>query len=206
MGTERNTPIRIILIEDNRFIRSGIEMILNSEADFKLIGSYSSCEEAFTSNNIPGANLVVMDMRLPGTSGNEGIKYLRKHHPKILVIIYSAFEDDEQIVKAITAGAAGYVSKKTSAKDLLSTLRNISIGGSPLTPNAARYILAKFKNQLFKEFRLNEQEKKILQKIASGKSYSKVAHELSETEIKILINIRSIYLKIQNDINHLTIN
>ncbi len=123
-----------------------------------------------------------------------------------MVVVYSAFEDDEQIVKAITAGAAGYISKKTSAKGLLSTLRNISIGGSPLTPNAARYILAKFKNQSFKKFRLNEQEEKILQKIASGKSYSTVARELSETEICVLKYIRSIYLKIQNNINQSIIN
>ncbi len=66
MGTERNTPIRVIIIEDNRFIRSGIEMILNSEDDFKLIGSYANCEEAFKSDKIYEANLIVMDIRLPG--------------------------------------------------------------------------------------------------------------------------------------------
>ena len=205
MISEKKIPTRIIIIEDNRFIRSGIEMVLNAEADFKVIGSYSNCEEAFFRNRISEAELVVMDIKLPGISGVEGVKYLKEHFPQILTIVYSAFEDDVNIFNAINAGATGFVSKKTTSKELVSILKTVLNGGSPLTPDLARHILVFYENHSIKEFKLNEIEEKVLQSIASGKSYSTIARELTKTEINILRYIRSIYLKVQNNKNQLTI-
>ena len=205
MISEKKIPTRIIIIEDNRFIRSGIEMVLNAEADFKVIGSYSNCEEAFFRNRISEAELVVMDIKLPGISGVEGVKYLKEHFPQILTIVYSAFEDDVNIFNAINAGATGFVSKKTTSKELVSILKTVLNGGSPLTPDLARHILVFYENHSIKEFKLNEIEEKVLHSIASGKSYSTIARELTKTEINILRYIRSIYLKVQNNKNQLTI-
>ena len=205
MISEKKIPTRIIIIEDNRFIRSGIEMVLNAEADFKVIGSYSNCEEAFFRNRISEAELVVMDIKLPGISGVEGVKYLKEHFPQILTIVYSAFEDDVNIFNAINAGATGFVSKKTTSKELVSILKAVLNGGSPLTPDLARHILVFYENHSIKEFKLNEIEEKVLHSIASGKSYSTIARELTKTEINILRYIRSIYLKVQNNKNQLTI-
>ena len=205
MISEKKIPTRIIIIEDNRFIRSGIEMVLDVEADFKVIGSYSNCEEAFFRNRISEAELVVMDIKLPGISGVEGVKYLKEHFPQILTIVYSAFEDDVNIFNAINAGATGFVSKKTTSKELVSILKTVLNGGSPLTPDLARHILVFYENHSIKEFKLNEIEEKVLHSIASGKSYSTIARELTKTEINILRYIRSIYLKIQNNKNQLTI-
>ena len=205
MISEKKIPTRIIIIEDNRFIRSGIEMVLDAEADFKVIGSYSNCEEAFFRNRISEAELVVMDIKLPGISGVEGVKYLKEHFPQILTIVYSAFEDDVNIFNAINAGATGFVSKKTTSKELVSILKTVLNGGSPLTPDLARHILVFYENHSIKEFKLNEIEEKVLHSIASGKSYSTIARELTKTEINILRYIRSIYLKVQNNKNQLTI-
>ena len=205
MISEKKIPTRIIIIEDNRFIRSGIEMVLNAEADFKVIGSYSNCEEAFFRNRISEAELVVMDIKLPGISGVEGVKYLKEHFPQILTIVYSAFEDDVNIFNAINAGATGFVSKKTTSKELVSILKTVFNGGSTLTPDLARHILVFYENHSIKEFKLNEIEEKVLHSIASGKSYSTIARELTKTEINILRYIRSIYLKVQNNKNQLTI-
>ena len=205
MISEKKIPTRIIIIGDNRFIRSGIEMVLDAEADFKVIGSYSNCEEAFFRNRISEAELVVMDIKLPGISGVEGVKYLKEHFPQILTIVYSAFEDDVNIFNAINAGATGFVSKKTTSKELVSILKTVLNGGSPLTPDLARHILVFYENHSNKEFKLNEIEEKVLQSIASGKSYSTIARELTKTEINILRYIRSIYLKVQNNKNQLTI-
>ena len=205
MISEKKIPTRIIIIEDNRFIRSGIEMVLDAEANFKVIGSYSNCEEAFFRNRISEAELVVMDIKLPGISGVEGVKYLKEHFSQILTIVYSAFEDDVNIFNAINAGATGFVSKKTTSKELVSILKAVLNGGSPLTPDLARHILVFYENHSIKEFKLNEIEEKVLHSIASGKSYSTIARELTKTEINILRYIRSIYLKVQNNKNQLTI-
>ena len=206
MSSEKTSAIRIAIIEDNKFIRSGIELILNSEPDFILIGSYQSCEVAFYNEEISESDIVIMDIRLPGMSGIDGISYLKKHSPEILILVYTAFEDDENIIRAISAGAVGFLSKKIPVKELLSTLRNLSTGCSPITPNVARNILSLFQkqahDQLTKEFGLTETEEKILEKISSGKSYTTVAAELMLTEKEILINVRSIYEKLQHRTVH----
>jgi DNA-binding NarL/FixJ family response regulator len=195
-------PIKVAIIEDNRFIRSGLEIILQAETDFELVGSYQSCEDAFYYNKIGTANIVLMDIKLPGISGIDGIKYLKQHYPSILILVCTAYEDDENVFEAIAAGAVGFVSKKTPAKELLSTLRNAVNGGSPMTPNVARNIKSSFqlqkKNQLKNGSDLNEIENDILEKISIGKSYVTVSDELSVEERELFLKIRSIYGKLQN--------
>lgn len=206
MVKDKVTPARIVIIEDNKFIRSGIEMILDSERDFYVIGSYRNCEDAFNNESISKADIVIMDIRLPGISGIEGISYLRKHFPEILTIVYTAFEDGENILGAISAGAVGFILKKIPIKELLSTLRNLLKGGSPITPNVAKNILSSFQkqrhDQFTNEFGLSETEINILEKISIGKSYTTTANELNESEEKILNTIRSIYGKLQNKVIH----
>lgn len=201
MDAKINPPIHAAIIEDNRFIRNGMEIMFEAEPDFELVGSYPSCEDAFYYEEIGRANIVLMDIRLPGISGIEGIKYLKKHFSEMLIIVCTAYEDDENVFQAIAAGAVGFVSKKTPAKELLSTLRNVIKGGSPMTPNVARNIKAAFERQKLKLINngsdLNELENEILEKVSIGKSYSTVASELCETEKEIMYMIRSIYGKLQ---------
>ena len=207
MNTEKNVPVRVAIIEDNRFIRKGIEIILNAENDFELVGSYSSCEDAFYYEEIIKAQIVLMDIMLPGISGIEGIKYLKKNFPKILIIVCTAYEDDKNIFEAIAAGAAGFISKKTPPKQLISTLRSVSSGGSPMTPNVARYIKAYFQSQNGKRINndaeLNEIENEILDKVSIGKSYLTISIELSITEEELLVRTRSIYKKLQRKLNQI---
>jgi DNA-binding NarL/FixJ family response regulator len=194
--------IKVAIIEDNRFIRSGLEIMLEAESDFELVCSYTSCEDAFYYEEISKAQIVLMDIRLPGISGIDGIKYLKRHFPEMLIIVCTAYEDDDNVFEAIIAGAVGFVSKKTPAKELLSTLRNAVNGGSPMTPNVARNIKSSFqlqkKNQLKNGSDLNEIENDILEKISVGKSYVTVSDELSVEESELFITIRSIYGKLQN--------
>ncbi len=202
MESVRSTPIRVAIIEDNRFIRNGIEIILNAEKEFELIGSYSSCEDAFFYDEISKAQIVLMDIMLPGISGIEGIRYLKKNFPEILIIVCTAYEDDKNIFEAISSGAVGFISKKTSLEQLISALKNVLNGGSPMTPNVAGYIKNSFRSQNGKRNKsgaeLNEIENNIIENISIGKSYSTVANELSVNESELYTIVRSIYGKLQN--------
>lgn len=197
----------IAIIEDNRFIRKGFEIMVSNEPDFELVGSYPSCEDAFYYEEIGKAKIVLMDIRLPGMSGIEGIKYLKKHFPEMLIIVCTAFEDDENVIKAISSGAVGFISKKTSPKELRTTLRNAIKGGSPMTPNVAHRIIPFFQRKLsnrengFSE--LTQIEQTVLEKISSGNSCLSIARELYESEEEIFSQIRSIYLKLQSKLIHL---
>jgi len=199
MNTNLNNPIKVAIIEDNRFIRDGLKIMLDAEQDMELVGSYPSCEGAFYYDEIGNADLVIMDINLPGISGIEGVKYLKRYLPLVKVIICTAYEDDENIFDAIAAGAVGFLSKKASPTELIKTLRLVNDGGSPITPNVAAKINSFFEKQELKQtsIALTENEKKVLQKISLGKSYTTVAKELTKTEEEILFQVRSIYGKLQ---------
>ena len=175
--------IKIILIEDNKFIRSGWELALQKEEDFQIVGSYSSCEEAFKDEGIGAANMVLMDIGLPGISGIEGVKYLKEKYPKMIIVMCTVHEDDDKIFEAICAGAAGYLLKKTKPEELISALRDAFSGGSPMTPSVARKVIASFQKKPLNSFNkerveLTEREEQILNLMAKGKSYSEIANEV----------------------------
>lgn len=206
MTTNKNSVIKVAIIEDNRFIRDGLKIMLDAEQDMELVGSYPSCEEAFYYDDIENADVVIMDINLTGISGIEGVKYLKKNLPAIKVIICTAYEDAENAFEAIAAGAVGFLSKKASPSELIKTLRLINDGGSPMTPNVAAKIISFFQKKELKQngIALTEIEERVLEKISLGKSYFTVAKELNETEEEVRFQIRSIYKKMQKKLTQIT--
>lgn len=201
MNIVNSSSIKVAIIEENRFIRDGYELVLDSEPDFELVGSYSSFEEAFYNQEINKAEIVLIDIRLSGISEINGIDYIKKKFPKMLIIVCTPFEDDENIFETIVKGAVGFVSKKTPSKKLVSILRTVSKGGSPMSPKLAHKIIFYFQKKTsdnkINDLILSQVEQNILDKISLGKSYATVAKELYVNEEEILSQIRSIYRKFQ---------
>ena len=194
--------IKIILIEDNKFIRSGWELALLNENDFLVIGSYGSCEEAFKNEDFGKADIVLMDIGLPGMSGIEGVKVLKKKFPQIIIVMCTVHDDDDKIFEAICAGAVGYLLKKTSPAELIKALREAYIGGSPMTPIVARKVIASFQKTPLKSFtgekiELSEREQQILKEMSTGKSYAEIAKKIFLSVDGIYYHIRHIYEKLQ---------
>ncbi|GAB4376038.1 MAG: response regulator transcription factor [Calditrichia bacterium] len=194
--------IHVLLIEDNKYIRSGWELALQNEDDFVITGSFGSCEEAFTDSTIGDADLVLMDIGLPGMSGIEGVKYLKEKYPSQIIVMCTVHEDDEKIFEALCAGAAGYLLKKTSPADLIKALREAYQGGSPMTPTVARKVIASFQKKPLKSFTgekvtLSEREEQILALMAQGKSYNAIADEVCLSIDGVYYHIRHIYEKLQ---------
>lgn len=202
MNAETSTVVPIVMIEDNRFIRNGMKLVLQNEPGFELIGSYPNCEEAFSGNDIGSAKLVLMDLKLPGMSGIEGVRFLKKNYPDILVLVCTAYEDDKNIFNAILAGATGFLEKKTPSQELLKILRVVIEGGSPITPVVAQKILSVFNKYSINPGRatinLTENELDILGRLAVGKSYYTVAKEIGLTNEKVLKYVRRVYEKIHH--------
>ena len=194
--------IKIILIEDNKFIRSGWELALLNESDFMVYGSYGSCEEAFKFEDFGKADIILMDIGLPGMSGIEGVKVLKKKFPQIIIVMCTVHDDDDKIFEAICAGAVGYLLKKTSPAELIKALREAYIGGSPMTPIVARKVIASFQKTPLKSFtgekiELSEREQQILKEMSTGKSYAEIAKKIFLSVDGIYYHIRHIYEKLQ---------
>ncbi|MDR8394420.1 response regulator transcription factor [Aliifodinibius sp. S!AR15-10] len=191
--------IKIIIIEDNRYMREGWKTILDFEDDFVVIGSYESCEEAFESDTLAKGDLALMDIELPGMSGIEGVKKLRRQHPDLIIIMATVFDDDKHVFDALCAGAVGYLMKKVSPEDLIKAIHDAHEGGSPMTPNIARKVINTFHNTSAEdnEANLSERELEILEELAKGKSYAKIGESIYLSVDGVRYHIRNIYKKLE---------
>lgn len=193
--------IKLMIIEDNRFTRIGWEAVIQANKNFNLVGSFSDCESAFGSDVPQTADVVLMDIGLPGISGIEGVKYLKEKFPHILIVMCTVHEDSEEIFQAICAGAVGYLTKRTSPEELIKSLIEAYNGGSPMTPSVARKVIGSFQNvKAFddenKISELNEREEQILNLMAQGKSYNAIADEVYLSIDGVYYHIRHIYEKL----------
>lgn len=188
--------INVGIIEDNKYMRSGWEAFISSEPDLNVIASFGSCEEAFASRELKRVNLLIMDIGLPGMNGIEGVRYVRKHYPDMVVIMATVFDDDHHIFEALKAGAMGYLMKKVSPEELTAAIRDAWQGGSPITPNIARKVIGSFQ-QSHGDEQLTDRELQILEKLATGVSYSAIGKEIFLSVDGVRYHIRNIYRKLQ---------
>lgn len=194
----------IIIIEDNKFIRSGWELMLDNHKEFGITGSYGSVEEAIANDNFSSADLIIIDLQLPGMSGVEGISYIKSRCPEATIVACTAYEDNEQIFDAIKAGAVGFIEKKAKEEEMLFFLRNAVNGYSPMSPKIARRLLSIQKENSLKIFSGGQifckSEIQILSQLAEGKSYSAAAVEININVDSLMKSINEIYKKLQNKI------
>ena len=189
--------IHVGIIEDNRYMRDGWETFIGFEDDLKIVGCYGSCEEAFEDNEtMKRVNLMIMDIGLPGMNGIEGVRYMREHYPDAVVIMASVFDDDQHIFEALKAGAMGYLMKKVGPDELVTAIRDAWQGGSPITPNIARKVISSFQHTSGEE-ELSERERQILEKLATGCSYSAIGKDIFLSVDGVRYHIRNIYRKLQ---------
>lgn len=191
--------IKIVIIEDNRYMREGWMTILDFEADFLVLDTFESCEDAFESDLMSQADIALMDIELPGMSGIEGVEYLRDEHPDLAVIMATVFDDDKNVFDALCAGAVGYLMKKVSPEELKKAIRDAHEGGSPMTPNIARKVITSFHNPASKNnnTQLNDREIEILEQLAKGKSYAAIGKTVFLSVDGVRYHIRNIYRKLQ---------
>lgn len=197
---DENTTISISLIEDNRYVRFGMEKLISSIPEFMLVGSFESCEQAFATSAVEESDVVLMDIGLPGMSGIDGVKYISKNYRDVIVLMCTIHSDDQKIFDAICAGAVGYLLKEISADELIKAIKDSRSGGSPMSPNIARKVISFFQKSKTATSEnsddLTEREIQVLKKMAEGKSYSLIANELFLSIDGVRYHIRHIYEKL----------
>ncbi len=190
--------IKITIIEDNVFARTAWESALSSVEDFVVLESFISCEEAVKSESIKKCDVILLDIGLPGISGIKGAEVFSSINNNALIIMISIQDDDKSIFGSLQAGAIGYLHKSVSPEELIDSIRLAVKGGSPMTPQIARKVLKsfhKFKPR-YTEDNLTEKETTILNLLADGKSYKKIAEEIFLSVDGVKYHIRSIYEKL----------
>src|SRR5215470_282663 len=140
--------IKVAIVEDQRDIREGLCFLINSTAGYRCTGAYTSVEDALDKISSDLPDLVLMDIGLPGMSGNAGIGILKERWPALRVITLTVYNDDERIFEALCAGASGYLLKKTPPAKLIEGLAEAMSGGAPMSPEVASRVI-----KIFKEIR-----------------------------------------------------
>lgn len=192
--------IKVAIIEDRREIRDGLAMLINGTEGFKCSGAYRSMEDALPRIGSDLPNVALCDIGLPGMSGIEGMRILKEKFPNLLLLMLTIYDDDERIFDALCAGACGYLLKKTPPAKLLEGLREAVDGGSPMSPEVARRVIALFRDIRPPEradYELTPHETRLLKLLVEGHNYKTAALELNVSINTISFHMRHIYEKLQ---------
>jgi len=192
--------IRVVIVEDKQAIREGLAVLLGATGGIDCVAAYECCEDMLPQLESDAADVILMDIGLPGMSGLEGIREVRKVRDDAVLVVLSVYEDDDNIFEALCRGACGYLVKNTPPARLIEAIAEAHEGGSPMTSHIARRVVnlfrKKFKGAGETDVLLTDREKEILGGLSDGESYGSVADTLCISLDTVRYHIRNIYRKL----------
>jgi DNA-binding NarL/FixJ family response regulator len=195
--------LRIAIFDDNKNIRDSISLLLDTVPDFEVVGVFSHGLDCIQDVKDCNPDLVLMDIEMPGITGIEAVRSLRKEMPHIQVLMQTVFEDDDRVFDSICAGASGYILKIHLNTRLIDAVRELQYGGSPMSPAIARKVMNKLqqiphyiKPEQAPDYNLTPREKEVLSCVVDGLSYKMIADKLVISYETVRSHIKKIYEKL----------
>ncbi len=198
------TPIRILIVDDQALIRSGLRMILEAEPGLTVIGEASDGREALEIAIRQRPDVVLMDIRMPAMDGIDATRHLNAStlDPKPRVLILTTFDLDEYVYAAIRAGASGFLLKDAPPDDLIHAIRVVARGEALLAPTVTRRLIEEFASQPQGDSEpegmdeLTERETEVLRSLAAGFSNAEISDALFVSEATVKTHISHILTKL----------
>lgn len=192
--------INIIIYDDHKNRRDGLKLLIDLEPDMVCLGDFDNCMNVVNDLADTKPDVVLMDIDMPGMSGIEAVKLVRTNYPSTLIIMQTVFDDDDKIFNSIRAGANGYFLKKTDPEKLIDGIREVVLGGAPMTASVARRILNFFNEQTATKindtFNLSAREIEVLNFLVKGYSQKMIAAELNISRFTVNNHLAKIYEKL----------
>ncbi|MBV6492634.1 MAG: Transcriptional regulatory protein DesR [Turneriella sp.] len=186
-----------MVVEDRPVIQQRLSDLFARESNFTLCALCTSAEDAIERLSEIFCELIMVDLELPGISGEELIPIVRSRFPQIKIVVFTVFEDQARIVRLMKCGIDGYLLKDTSDDLLLAELTVIMLGGAPLSPRVARKILDDTDESSFEKNPLSERELEVLNLISLGLNYKEIADDIEISPNTVRVHISSIYEKLE---------
>lgn len=196
-GTEGR--IRVALVEDDRRTREALQVLVDGTPGFRCVAAFGSVEEVRRGYAREGADVVLLDINLPGIPGSEGVPLVQEAFPGAVVLMLTVFEDEGRIFRSLCNGARGYLLKRMPPGRLLDSIREAASGGAPMSPEIAAKVIALFSRiapPVEPECHLSPQEVRLLQLLARGLGYQPAAEELGVSINTVRNHVRAIYEKL----------
>ena len=171
----------IVIADDHALIREGLKKILNSEPDMKVVGEANNVVELFKALERLVVNIVLLDITMPGESGLDALKELRQKYPHLPVLILSFHPEHRFAVRALKAGAAGYLTKESAAEEVAQAIRKVIGGGKYVSAALAEQLATELDDASGRPLHetLSDREFQVMRLIAAGKKSSEIAAELA---------------------------
>jgi DNA-binding NarL/FixJ family response regulator len=195
--------ISVCIVDDNRDLRNALEEIIDMSDGFKCIGTIGTAQEAIAQIPVLKPDVVLMDINLGSDeTGIDCVKALKHKVPATNFMMCTVYEENEKIFQALTAGASGYILKKTAPTQMLEAIRELYLGGAPMSSQIARKVVAAFQQKsgtgsdMESLGTLSNREKEILEQLSKGLMYKEIAAELFISPETVRKHVYHIYEKL----------
>jgi DNA-binding NarL/FixJ family response regulator len=196
--TDGSVQIRILAVDDHALVRQGIAVLVGTQPDMTLIAEASNGREAIQQFRAHRPDVTLMDLQMPEMNGLDAIIAIRGEFPNAKIIVLTTYKGDVQILRALKAGAQGYLLKNTFHKELIETIRAVHAGRRALSPEASYEIAEHSTDEA-----LTPAEISVLRLIAAGNANKQIADQLSITEETVKSRVKNILSKLgANDRTH----
>jgi two-component system response regulator DevR len=192
---------RILIVDDHEVVRLGLKALLEHHPNFEVVAEAGSAKEALDQTEQFKPDIILMDIRLPGTSGIEACEEITATYPDTRVVMLTSYAEDEMLFSAIRAGASGYILKQIGGNDLIRALESVGRGEALLDPAVTQRVFQEVRRAVREEeasafANLSQQEKHVLQLVSEGKTNREIAKALFLGEGTVRNYVSSILSKL----------
>jgi DNA-binding NarL/FixJ family response regulator len=188
----REETIRILIVDDHPVVRAGLTSMLGTQRGMEVVGSAAEGAEALTLLETIHPHVMLIDLRMPGMTGIETIRAVARHRPELRIIVLTNFETDEDVYRAVEAGAHGYLIKNTSEQEMVEAIRVVSGNGRYFPPAIAARLAERVARSS-----VTAREHQILQMLAKGLTNKEIGRALAISEHTARNHVNSIIAKLE---------
>lgn len=200
--------IKVLIVDDQRLMRDGLSTLLNLEADMEVIGTAADGQNGIELALSEDVDVILMDIRMPGLDGISALQQIHASRPDIRVLMLTTFDDEDDVVRALSSGAVGYLLKDMPGEEIAASIRTAVAGGAVLPPRIAKTFLSAVQNSQTPANRpsmrfnapleesLTEREQDVLHCLARGMSNREIADTLFVTEGTVKNHVSNLIAKL----------
>jgi len=187
-----SSPISVLCVDDHRIVREGMALIIDREPDMRVVGLADTADEAVAQFTMYQPDITLMDLRLGQSSGIDALRRIKQIQPTAHVIVLTMYKGDEDIHRALVAGAAAYLLKDALSNDLIRTVREVHAGRHPVSPDVQARL-----DERASMPTLTPREVEVLDLVAAGRRNKEIALALNISEDTVQVHIKNIFTKLR---------